>query len=300
MSELRRTYLAVILALIAIVGFDTMGIMVRLLGERGYSPAEVSAYRNVLGVVPSLILMWWMGELRNIRHTYKIRRWKLALFRGVTVAFAQLSFYTALNVLELATISALAQTNSLFVVLLSVFLLGERVGLWRIFALVLGFAGAVWVMRPGTDAFTVAALLPVVAAAGYGFSIVSVRFFDSSVSNGLLYLYSTVASASGAIVLALFTSGFRPVENLAELGMIFVGAMSGGTAVLLLMLAYRMAAPSLLAPMQYLGILTAFGFGWLIFDEAPFDKLFPGVLLIVGAGILILWREQKRAQRGVG
>ncbi len=291
--EKPRTFLAIGLVLAAILGFDIMGIMVRLLSERGYSAAEVSAYRNVLGVLPPLVLMAWLGEFRSIRETFVIVRWKLALFRGVTVAIAQLSFYTALAQLELATISALAQTNSLFVVLLSVVLLGERVGAWRIFALILGFAGALLVIRPGAEGFKLAALLPVSAAAFYAFSIVSVRYFDKSVSNGLLYLYSTAASSVAAIGLVFLTSGFSPVQNPSDVVLIFVGAMAGGTAVLFLMLAYRMAAPSMLAPFQYLGILTAFGFGWVIFGEAPIETLFPGVFLIIGAGVVILWRENR-------
>ena len=60
-----------------------------------------------------------------------------------------------------------------------------------------------------------------------------------------------------------------------------------------MMLAYRMAAPSILAPFGYMGILSAFFFGWLFFGEFPVESLFPGVLLIVGAGAIILWREQR-------
>lgn len=289
--ERRNTLIAVLLAMTAIVGFDVMGVMVRLLGERGYGAAELSAYRNVLGVIPSLLLMAWMQELRLSRDALRVSRPKLALFRGVTVAVAQLCFYTALGLLELATISALAQTNSLFVVLIAVVLLGEKVGPWRIFALVLGFVGAVWILRPGSDSFTPAALLPVIAALCYGFTIVSVRLFAPSDSNALLYLYSSAASAAGAIVIALLTGGFSAPGSLGDFLMIFVMSMAGGIAVLLLMLAYRMADPSALAPFSYLGILTAFGFGYVFFGEAPIDTLFPGVILIVAAGIVIIWRE---------
>lgn len=292
MPDQPRTALAICMALAALVGFDIMGIMVRILGSRGYSAPELAAYRNVLGVLPSLVVMAWMGELRALRHTVVISRWKLALFRGVVVAVAQMCFYTALGLLELATISALAQTNAMFVVLISIFMLGERVGLWRILALVIGFAGVIWILRPGSEAFTPAAFLPIIAAFCYGFTIVSVRLFDIGVSNALLYLYSSVASAAGGILLALATGGFSPIASPGDLGLILVMALAGGIAVLLLMFAYRMAAPSLLAPFSYLGILTAFGFGWLIFDEAPIDKLFPGVLLIVAAGGMIIWREQ--------
>jgi drug/metabolite transporter (DMT)-like permease len=292
MPEQPRTALAICMALAALIGFDVMAIMVRVLSARGYSAPELAAYRNLLGVLPSLIVMAWMGELRDLRRTVVISRWKLALFRGMIVAVAQMCFYTALGLLELATISALAQTNAMFVVLISILMLGERVGLWRIVALVVGFAGVIWILRPGTEVFDPAALLPIVAAFCYGFTIVSVRLFDVGVSNALLYLYSSVASAAGGILLALGTGGFSPIGSLADVGLVLIMAMAGGIAVLLLMFAYRMAAPSLLAPFSYLGILTAFSFGWLIFGEAPVDKLFPGVLLIVAAGGMIIWREQ--------
>lgn len=288
----RNTLLAICLTLIAIVGFDTMGILVRVLSARGYHTPELAAYRNVLGTIPAIIALIWMQEIRFTRSGMAVRRWKLALFRGVSVTVAQLSFYTALTLLELATISALAQTSALFIVILSVVLLGERVGLWRIFALIVGFAGALWILRPGSDSFTPVALLPILASLCYGFSIVSVRFFDSSVASALLLLYSSAASAVAGIALALATSGFSPIASWEDGALILALSLSGGVAVLLLMFAYRIAAPSILAPFSYFGILTAFFFGWLIFDEAPIDTLFPGVFLIVGAGVIIIWREQ--------
>lgn len=298
----RGPFFAIGLTIIAIIGFDSMGILVRILSERGYSAPELAAYRNVLGMIPSLLVLWWVGELHLTRKALFVNRWKLALFRGVSVAVAQLSFYTALTLLELATISALAQTSALFIVMLSVLMFGERVGVWRIGALIIGFAGALWILRPGTESFTPVALLPILASLCYGFSVVSVRFFDSHIPSALLLLYSSVASAMGGIGMALMTSGFSPIANWQDAALILALSLSGGIAVLLLMFAYRIAAPSLLAPFSYLGILTAFGFGWLIFDEAPVDTLFPGVLLIVGAGLIIIWREHRgrRAVKNVG
>lgn len=290
-ADPNRFWLAVALAVAAIIGFDIMGIMVRLLSQQGYNAAELSAYRNVLGVIPSLILMAWLGELKLSVRAYKIKRWKTALFRGVLVATAQLCFYTALSRLELATISALAQTNSLFVVVLSVLILGERVGIWRISAVLIGFIGVLWVLRPGTDSFSAVALLPVAAAFFYGASIVTVRLFDSSVSSALLYLYSSVAAIIGAFLIVPFMGGFSAIERSIDVLMIVAMSLSGGVAVLLLMLSYRMAEASLLAPFSYFGILTAFGFGYVLFGEAPLDTLFPGVVLIVGAGVIIIWRE---------
>lgn len=64
MSEAPRTLLAILMALSAIIGFDIMGILVRILSGHGYAAPELSAYRNVLGVIPSLIVMVWMGDLK--------------------------------------------------------------------------------------------------------------------------------------------------------------------------------------------------------------------------------------------
>ena len=276
----------------AILCFDLMSVLVRVLLQ-SYSALELSAYRNVLGVIPSLALMVWTGELRLRGTVWRIEKWQLALSRGLMVALAQLLFYSGIGYLELATMSALGQTNALFVVLLSVLILGERVGPWRIAALVLGFLGAIWIIRPGSDAFTLAALLPIGSALCYAGSMVSMRLFGPGTSNALLYLYSSAAAAVGAIAMAAVSTEFTPIASLHDAGLIFAMAMLGGVGVLFLMLAYRNGAPSMLAPFGYFGILTAFAMGWLFFGEAPVETLFPGVLLIVAAGGLIIWRENR-------
>ncbi|MFT4783766.1 MAG: drug/metabolite transporter (DMT)-like permease [Paracoccaceae bacterium] len=291
-ADRARMLRAIGLLFISILCFDVMSILVRLL-LADYSAQELSAYRNVFGIIPSLILMIYTRELRLRGTSLYIKKWPLAIFRGFVIAFAQLFFYSSLGFLELATVSALAQTNALFVVLLSVVLLGEKVGIWRWSALGLGFVGALMILQPGSDAFSVYALLPVAAAVCYAISIVTVRLFDPGISNSLLYLYSSAASALGAFVLAGLTTTFSPVASLEQAGMIFLMSMMGGTGVLFLMLAYRMASPSILAPFGYFGLLTAFAFGWLFFGEAPIETLFPGVFVIVAAGAIIIWRENR-------
>ena len=72
----------------------------------------------------------------------------------------------------------------------------------------------------------------------------------------------------------------------------------GGMAVLCLVVAYRMTEQSNLAPFAYFGIPTAFAFGWIFFGEAPFGDLFPGALLIILGGLIIIWRERRLAAAG--
>lgn len=281
---------AIFILILAVLSFDVMAICVRLL-QPAYSAAELSAYRNVLGVIPSLIVMSYMGQLQFKRSALRLPQWRLALLRGCFIAVAQLSFYGALGLMELATVSALAQTNGLFVVLLSIAVLGEKVGKWRWGALMLGFAGAMLILKPGSDAFSVQALLPIVAALFYGLSMVTIQLFDKESPNALIYLYASTASALASILFVFFFEGFSPLPDLRDADVIFVMSMAGGCGVLLMMLAYRSAPPSALAPFQYFSILSAFFFGWAIFGELPIEDLFPGTLFIIGAGAIIIWRE---------
>ncbi|MEM9141091.1 MAG: DMT family transporter, partial [Pseudomonadota bacterium] len=204
----------------------------------------------------------------------------------------------SLTKLEFATVSTLAFAGPMFVTALSVPVLGERVGPWRWAAVVIGFVGILLIMRPGTDAFSPWALLPVGAALGYATASVIVRLMDDDVPSPLVNMYSNVSAMAGAAVLTVLMTEPVPIQSWSDAGLIAAMGCTGGIGVLCLTYAYRMCAPSILAPFEYSGILFAFMLGWLVFHEAPFDTLFPGVLFIVGAGLLIVWRE-RQAKRPV-
>ena len=283
---------AILVCLLAYLCFDLMSVHVRILSVR-YSPQELSVYRNVLGVLPSILLLIYTRELSFDIKDYKIKKWKLAFGRDLLVALAQLLFYTALADLELATVSALGQTNTIFIVLIAVIFYGEKVGAWRWSAVIIGFGGAVWIMQPGSNMFTWTAALPIGAAFCYAASMVTLRSFDVSISSAIIYLYSSVAAALGAILLATGTTDFSPIQSMSDALLILSMSLCGGFGVVFLMYAFRQAPASVLAPFSYFGILTAFGLGWIVFDELPLDKLFPGVILIILSGLTILWREER-------
>ena len=283
---------AILVCLLAYLCFDLMSVHVRILSV-SYSPQELSVYRNVLGVLPSILLLMYTRELSFDIKDYKIEKWKLAFGRGLLVALAQLLFYTALADLELATVSALGQTNAIFIVLIAVIFYGEKVGAWRWSAVIIGFGGAVWIMQPGSNMFTWTAALPIGAAFCYAASMVTLRSFDVSISSAIIYLYSSVAAALGAILLATGTTDFSPIQSMSDALLILSMSLCGGFGVVFLMYAFRQAPASVLAPFSYFGILTAFGLGWIVFDELPLDKLFPGVILIILSGLTILWREER-------
>jgi drug/metabolite transporter (DMT)-like permease len=289
--------IAVAYLLASIVLLDGMGLIIKRMSPF-YTAAELSAYRNVFGLIPVLLVLWYSAEWHRKGRIIKVRQWRLAMSRGVILTGAQLSFYMSLGLLSFATASTIAYSNALFLVALAVPLLGEKVGKGRWFAVLIGFVGVVLIVRPGSDTFTVNALLPICAALCYALVGVTARMMDDDVPTSLINLYSSGVALIGACLIVPLFGGFTPLQQTSD--MIWIAAMGGlgGTAVLLLVTAYRMAEQSDLAPFSYFGIPIAFVMGWVFFGEAPWAELFPGAILIVLAGMIIIWRERglRRAQ----
>ena len=291
-----RTGLAIVLSLIALTLFDAMGLIIKHLSDT-YSAAELSAWRNLFGLMPSVIALWSSRAWRKGGKQLKIRQWRLALLRGAIVTFAQLCFYMSLGLMAFATASTITYASALFTTALAIPILGERVGWVRWCAVLVGFVGVIMVVQPGGEGFTVYALLPLAAAGFYALVGVTARLFDDEIPSPLVNLYSSVTAAIGAFAIAYFWGGFSPIASVTDLGWIIAMGGFGGTAVLFLIVSYRMTEQSNLAPFSYFGIPLAFGMGWLFFDEAPWSTLFPGAILIAAGGLLIVWRERVRPKQ---
>ncbi len=289
---MNRTTLAIILSLLALVLFDAMGLIIKRLSP-DYGAAELSAYRNLFGLIPAGIVLWLSADWQKQGRPIRLRQWKLGIFRGIVLTFAQFFFYLSLGIMEFATAATITYANALFMVALAVPLLGEKVGFARWSAVLIGFAGVVLVVGPGRDSFSVAALLPLGAAACYALTGVTARMMDEDAATALINLYSSGVAALGALVLAVATTGFSPLARTTDLWWIFAMGGFGGFAVLLLISSYRMTEQSNLAPFSYFGIPLAFVLGWVFYGEAPWRDLFPGALLIAAGGLLIVWRERR-------
>ncbi|MEM7207650.1 MAG: DMT family transporter [Pseudomonadota bacterium] len=283
--------------LLAILLFDIQGAIIKHLGDR-YPVEELATFRNIFGLIPSAFVLWISAEWHQSGRYIKIRQWRLAFLRGFYVAGAQFCFYLALTKLEFATATTLAFVGPIFITLLSIPILGHSVGIWRWAAVAIGFFGMVWIMRPGSDVFTLYALLPICASFGYSLSTVSVRLIDEKIPTALINAYASIGALIGSSIVLLSTQSYVPIATAGDWLWLLAMGTAGGFAVLSMITAYRLTKPSNLSPFEYFGIPFSFVLGWLFFAETPFEKLFPGVLLIVGGGLLIAWRERvnKRLQ----
>ena len=107
-------------------------------------------------------------------------------------------------------------------------------------------------------------------------------------------MYASLGALLGSLAILIATTGCLGVESAQDWVLLLTMGLVGGFAVLALVNAYRLARPASLSPYEYFGIPFAFVLGWIFFDEAPFEKLIPGVFLIVAGGLLIAWRERSK------
>jgi drug/metabolite transporter (DMT)-like permease len=291
-SQLSYLYRAIAIILFGILAFDLMGVLVRILSAE-FSIYQISTMRNLFGIIPALLFVLLSRSFRDLSSLMTPRLILLTIFRALSVNLAQICYYTALSYIAFATATTLAFTGPLFITALSVPLLGHKVGFWRWSAVLIGFLGVMLIMQPGGDAFTIYALLPVLAAMGYALSSITVRLFPEDVSSSAIQFVTQIFTMIFSVILLYAFSTPLPINTASNWAMFLSVGVCGGVGVLCLVSSYRLADPGQLAPFEYFGIPISFVLGYIFFTEAPFDQLIPGVFIIIGAGMIIVWRERK-------
>ena len=296
-------------ALLAVLCFSTNDAFIKFLSG-DYPLHQVVLLRSFVGLA---VLMAVVVPLSGGYGALRTRRPGMHLVRGLCVVFANMCFFLGLAALPLAEAVAVFFVAPLLVALASVVFLGETVGPRRWAAIAVGLVGVVVVLRPGTEAFRPAALLPLCAACGYtGLHILTRRIGATETAPMLAVSIQVVfLASSGAIGLALGHGGFAgsghpSLEFLlrawhwpepADLGiMAGVGAASavGGYAI---GQAYRLSEAALVAPVEYAALPLALFWGIAVFGEWPDTPALLGIGLILLAGLVLVWREAEARRR---
>jgi len=236
----------------------------------------------------------------------------LALFRGRTIAIARTQrlplqlmrscllivitclFFAGLSFLQLATATAIMLLSPIVVTALSVPLLKERVGPRRWAGVVCGFCGALIIIRPGSDVFDLAALLPLTAAALYALYQIATRELTRSDSPQTTIFYTALA---GSVVCSLAVPFFWTAPGLYDLGLMLLLGLIGGVSHFALIKAFGLASAATISPLGYLSLVWATLFGFLVFGEFPDLATLAGAAIIIASGIYILFRERRLAAR---
>lgn len=222
--------------------------------------------------------------------------------RGVLLAIATTFFFFSLLYLPLADSIAIFFVQPMLLTLLSAIFLGETIGWHRRAAVVIGFLGALLIIKPGSDAFTLAAVLPIFAALFFSGYLVVTR----SVANVDHPLTMQFASGIGATIMlsvclipgSIIGSELWGVQQPNTIEWIYLAAIGLIAAVghLLVVIAVNRAPTSVLAPFGYVEIIAATILGWLVFSDWPDAMSWVGITIIVCSGLYVFIREQHAAK----
>lgn len=272
-----------LLALAAFAVFSTHDAVVKYLGGL-YSPVQIVFFSVLLGFpIVSLMLMRDRtdGNLRP-RHP-----WWTAL-RTAAAVITGLSAFYAFSTLPLAQTYAILFAAPLLITVLAIPILGEKVGLRRGIAVLVGLAGVVIVLRPGGTELEAGHLAALAAAVFGALSSIIVRKIGAAERSVVLLLYPMMANF--VLMGCLLPFVYRPMPA-GDLGALAVIALFAFIGTLLVILAYRLGEAVIIAPMQYSQILWATLFGFLFFNEVPDGGTALGAAVIIVSGLYIVLRE---------
>jgi S-adenosylmethionine uptake transporter len=272
------------LSLAAFGAYATHDVVVKLLGE-DYSAFQIMFFSGLMGF--PLVMMMLMGDRRDGTLIPRHPWW--SILRSVSAVATGVMGFFAFSQLPLATCYAIFFAMPLLITLMAIPMLGEKVGIRRGIAVIVGLLGVLIVLRPGGgEGFSIGHFAALGAAVTGALTSVIVRKIGQEERSVVLMLYPMVLTffAMGAVMPFVYEP--MPVEHL---GLTAVMAFLGMLGALAIIAAYRMAPAVIVAPMQYSQILWAALYGWLFFDEGVDLYTALGSAVIIASGIYIVLRE---------
>ena len=265
--------------------FSAGDALSKWLGEV-HSPVQIIFFRTLVSLPLIALIAHFSGGLRKL----STQRPGLHLVRGLLATAAMLCFVYSLTLLPLAETTAIAFAAPLFVTLLSVPLLGERVERLPLTAAIVGFLGVLVVVRPGGESFQPGALVVVATALFYALVMITTRRYGVRE-----YLWAMVFYVT--LVPLLVTGALLPWVWQTPLPWHWLGFLAAGVfgigAMASITLAFRHAPAALAAPFDYTAMVWAVLLGWWFWDEQPDLWVYIGTLIIIASGLAIAYHEKR-------
>lgn len=298
----------ILFILVATFCISLNDVMIKSLSG-GYPLHETVFVRSAIGILFSLVFVQFEGGWRIL----KTDRPGLHLLRGLLIVVSNMTYFAALAAMPLADATALFFVAPLLITLLSIPLLGEKVGPRRLAAVAIGFVGVLIMLAPWqseADVPVITRLLPIVAALTYALMQIMTRKLGvtTKASAMAVYIQSTFLMVSAAFFLVAGDGRFAEgLENESLIFLlrawrwpegddwwIFIGlGLNAGIIGYTISAAYRMAQAATVAPFEYLNLPLAILWGWLVWEHLPGERTAIGIALILGAGVYVFLRERR-------
>lgn len=263
--------------------------MVKWLGDT-YGPFQMMLFRSAVAIVPLYFLVRGVGGLRRIRSNRPL----LQAVRIVSGFGSLFGFFYVFPRMPLVDAYAISFAAPLFMVALSVPILGEVVGWRRWCAVAVGFVGVLIMLEPWSISVHWISLVVLLATLSYSLSTVVTRLVSRHDHDAATIFWFCLFATALSLIGAIPEWKWPPLADwfwLCSLGIV------GGVGQILVTRALRLAPMAVLAPFDYSSIVLAMLYGYLWFKEEPSPMVWFGLPLVIGSGLYILHRERVRSRR---
>ena len=267
---------------ISVCAFSVMDLIVKW--SENYPVGEVLFFRGFCGLIPLLFLI----PKDRYYNFYQTSRPFLHFKRCAAGLIAIVAIFVALRELPLATVVSITFASPIFTTILSIFLLSEKVGLYRWLAVLVGFIGIIVISEPGFTSMNLYYFYPIIFCLGLSYVAIAIKQLSSSEPVWLISFYFSIS----IMILSFFTipQGWL-LPTLKDLFLLCLLGILGGLANLWLTQSYKFSDVSLVTPLKYLALVFAIIFGYLIWDEVPTLRTLAGSLLVIISSVIIFRRE---------
>ena len=222
------------------------------------------------------------------KHLKKPNNIQIQLIRSLFLFLSTILFFYAISIISLAEALTLAFVSPMIVTLLSAVILKEKVGIKRWSAVIVGFIGVLFVVRPGFNEINLATITALGCGISYAFYIISTRKLSTQDSPFLTLIFTGL---SGSIVISLLVPFYWSWPTISQLILLITLAAIGTLAHFLLILSLNFAEASKLAPLSYSEIIMNVIIGYYFFGDFPDQWIWIGLMIIISSGVYISLRE---------
>jgi drug/metabolite transporter (DMT)-like permease len=297
----------IILVVAAMTIFVVQDILIKFLSD-DISMFQIMFCRSIIGV---LLISTYL-KLSNKPLKFGTNYPFLSTCRGLLFFFGYSAFYFAQSKVPIANAMVLFLVSPFFITIMSIIVFGSLVGISRWITMIIGFSGVIVIAQPEAGEFNFYYVLPVMTAFTYAASMMIAKFTaeKDDVFQQIIFMYLVTATVSGALGLGIGDGQFNTTEyagyefltqgwhfdQMFILGGVFSIGIVGTIGFLLLTTAYRIADPAKVSPFEYSGLIVTMLGGFIFWGDIPSMKEALGMMLIVGSGMILFYREHLRHQ----
>ena len=279
---LSKNQLGFLYMFLSVCAFSLMDLIIKWTTD--YPLGQVVFFRGFFGIV----FYFFIIPKNRIKTFYQTKRPILHFLRCLVGLIAMVAIFIALRNLPLATVVSISFAAPIFTTIFSIFLLSEKVGIYRWLAVVIGFLGILIITEPGFESLNIYYIFPIIFCIGLSYVAIAIRKLSSTEPVWLISLNFSIAITIAG--LCSLPYGWK-IPSFFDFFVLSLVGFFGGVANLWLSQSYKFSEVSLVTPLKYLGLIFAIFFGYLIWGEIPSLKSLFGGLLVILSSIIIFRRE---------